>query len=133
MEAKTLEGLNLLLVEEEALIAMDIEQLCYDMGAATVTTVNSHKALSPQMLESDPVDAAILDVKLGDEWTFGFAHSLLERRIPFIFATGHTEIETFLQEFPGVTVVSKPYINEQLAEALSQTVIRSGPSLSGDR
>lgn len=133
MESKTLEGFNLLLIEKEALIAMDIEQLCYDMGAATVVTVNSSTELDPEMLDGRPVDAAIMDVKLDNEWTLDFARQLLKRRIPFIVATGHMEIETFLEEFPGVAVVSKPYVNEELAEALTQTLIRARPPLSRDR
>ena len=132
MESKTLEGFNLLLIEEEVLIAMDIEQLCYEMGAATVTIVSSLADLPHDMLDEKRVNAAIMDVKLGNEWIFGFAHRLMDRRIPFIFATGHTDIETFLHEFPGVAVVSKPYAHEELAEALTQTVTRRKPQLSGD-
>jgi CheY-like chemotaxis protein len=126
------EGLNILLVEEEALIAMDIEQLCYDLGAATVETVNSEAKPCPEALDSAGAnarmlgfDAAILDAKVGEGCTTDLARRLKEHGIPFVFATGYTSGDAIFEEFPDVPVVSKPYTADELVSAIRSVVDRA--------
>lgn len=94
-----LNGLRVLLLEDEVLIAMDVEQLCLDNGAATVKTVRDlaeTEAANPALF-----DIAIVDLRLGGQSTLGFARRLNEMDIPFIFASGYTDIEEIAQEFRG--------------------------------
>ena len=96
---KPLEGARVLLVEDEAMIAMSIEELCKEH--------------------------AILDIKLSDNWTDEFARLLQARRIPFIFATGYASSHQVFEAFGGIRIVEKPYRDSDLIDALSQAIVGS--------
>ncbi len=108
-----------MLVEEEALIAMDMEQLCYDHGAARVTSFGTLSDAAAHAA-SAPVDAAILDIRLQGQWATELGHTLAARRVPFIFATSYTDAEPIFSEFPGTAIVPKPYSDTELLQALVQ-------------
>ncbi len=73
-----LEGLRILVLEDEFLIAMDVEQLCRDHGAVDVTVARSLEEIG----EGLDVDAAIIDVLLNGVSTLDFAAGLEETGIP---------------------------------------------------
>ncbi|WP_309085108.1 response regulator [Chelativorans sp.] len=133
---RLLEGLKILLVEEEVLIAMDVEQLCYDLGAAAVATISSDAYLTSEALDTREevrtallgADAAILDAKVGGDWTLELARRLKQRRVPFVFATGYPGTEPLFAEFPDVPVIGKPYSGLELPQAVARMVAltRSG-------
>lgn len=116
---KPLSGARVLLVEDEPIIAMNIEQLCREHGAADVMTVASFEALVPDILEAGKISTAILDIRLSDQWTDDFARLLQDRRIPFIFATGYAAGHQVFEPFAGIRIVEKPYIENDLIEALA--------------
>jgi CheY-like chemotaxis protein len=117
-DAGLLDELLVLLLEDEFLIAMDVEQLCRDHGAADVliaTTLEDARAL----LASRTFDAAIVDLMLDGRSTLDFARTLQQGGIPFIFASGYSDTQELEQSFPGVALVSKPYGGTELVEALA--------------
>lgn len=116
---KPLSGARVLLVEDEPIIAMNIEQLCREHGAADVMTVASFEALVPDILEAGKISTAILDIRLSDQWTDDFARLLQDRRIPFIFATGYAAGHQVFEPFAGIRIVEKPYNENDLIEALA--------------
>lgn len=114
--AALLDGLRVLVLEDEFLIAMDVEQLCRDNGAADVT-------IARDLAEIDlggPLvfDVAIVDLMLDGVSTLGFAAHLRERGIPFVFASGYSNLEELAVGFPGVPFVQKPYSSTDLVEAV---------------
>lgn len=117
-----LAGLRLLIVEDEFLIAMDVEQLCRDHGAADVVVVGTAAELGSGPANRADFDAAILDVMVEGQPTLEFAGSLAERGIPFIFATGYSDRADVFSAFPGVRVVGKPYASDDIVEALAAAV-----------
>lgn len=79
---------NILLVEDEYFIADAMQRGLEALGVHVVGPVASvDEALA--LLDNTPVDAAILDVNLGDEGVFPVAETLTARGIRFIFATGY--------------------------------------------
>jgi CheY-like chemotaxis protein len=128
--ARTLEGLQILLLEDEALIALDVEQLCREHGAAQVRVARTLDAAATAF--SIGFDAAILDLMLGSQPTTDLAKQLVERGIPFIFATGHVAQDTLLAPFAGVPVVGKPYFGAGLIDALAQAIRSKRGSHDGD-
>jgi CheY-like chemotaxis protein len=110
-----LEGLRILVLEDEFLIAMDVEQLCRDHGAAEVKIAGRLEEVG----ESAEVDAAIIDVLLGGVPTFDFAARLQDAGTPFVFASGYTDDEEVAKRFPGVPMVGKPYSGNDLVEAVA--------------
>jgi CheY-like chemotaxis protein len=115
-----LDGLRVLVLEDEFLIAMDVEQLCRDNGAADVTIV---RELAEIDLDGPlAFDVAIVDLMLGGASTLGFAGRLRDRGIPFIFASGYSNQEDITADFPGTVLVPKPYSGADLVEAVAAAV-----------
>lgn len=112
-----LSGLHILVLEDEFLIAMDVEQLCRDHGASEVTIVQTLEGTSKIDLEK--IDAAVIDVMLAGVPTLDFASALKERGLPFVFASGYTDFKNISTGFPGVALVGKPYAGEDLIHALA--------------
>lgn len=79
---------RVLVVDDEALIAMMLCDLLSEFGHQTVGPAYS-EGQALELIASTEIDAAILDVTLGDHDCFGVATVLGERGIPFAFATGH--------------------------------------------
>lgn len=122
MDNQLLRGLSVLVVEDEFLIAMDVEQVCRDSGAVDVRVIGQREALTAAALDA-PTDVVILDVKLGGEHTLEFARLLASRGIPFIFATGYGDLGALRDEFPGVAVVGKPYATAAMVDALAAATL----------
>lgn len=124
--SKPLAGLQILVLEDEFLIALDVEQLCYDNGAAQVgilSRVGQHEL--PQC------DLAILDLKLGGTSTIPLAEKLQERGTPFLFVSGYGDQAAISERFPGVTLIAKPYLADDLLAAIAQAA--NGKDASLDR
>ncbi|MDP3898289.1 MAG: response regulator [Mesorhizobium sp.] len=124
LDAKLLEGVRVLILEDEFLIAMDVEQLCRDYGAADVQIRRSLEELGPDPLASIGFDVAVVDMRLGGTSTLDFARGLFEAGIPFVFATGYADLDEFATSFPGVEVVGKPYLGTDLVGALGTALAR---------
>lgn len=106
-----------LLVEDNAIIAMDCEDMLRELGAETVEICSTVKqALT--YLSNNSVDFAMLDVNLGSETSDPIATQLSEQGTPFLFATGHEDIPEVASPFAKATVIQKPYTAHTIAEAL---------------
>lgn len=119
-----LDGMRVLVLEDEFLIALDVEQLCREHGAADVVIVNNLDALAPDPFTAEPFHAAILDVMLAGRRTTDFASQLVERAVPFVFATGYSDSEDMFEGFEGIPVVGKPYSGRDLLDALTGAIGR---------
>lgn len=111
-------GMQVLVVEDEALVALMLEDTLADLGCVVAGSANSvAQALS--RIEGGPaIDAAILDVHLGGETVFPVADALASRKVPFVFSTGFgpADLDT---RYPNSRLLAKPYPAEALAAALS--------------
>lgn len=91
----TMEGARLLIVEDEPLIAADMEAMLAEMGHAVVGIAhNGHDALA--LAQQELPDLALLDIRLhGAPDGVHVAQELASRmRIPFLFVTSHTDDAT---------------------------------------
>ncbi len=131
MPSLPLQGLRLLLLEDEILIAMDVEQLCRDNGAEDVVTIRDLAQIEPDGL-AGRFDAAIVDLMLGGESTLDFAKRLVEQNLPFVIASGYSFSEEIKSELVGIAVVEKPYLGTDLVEALAAACGRSSPLQAAD-
>lgn len=120
---KPLKDLRILVMEDEYLIAMDVEQICHDHGAEDVVILRTLKELGDRTIVERDISVAVVDVMLGGESTVEFAKSLRESRIPFVFATGYAENEHLFEAFPGIRVVGKPYSGPTLITAIMEAMI----------
>lgn len=115
--ADPLVGRSVLVVEDQLIIALDLEMLLREQGAEDVQLCGSaDEAL--KCLASDPPDVAILDVNLGSSTSFPVASELQRLGVPFIFATGYGNEVEFPRELRSVPLVGKPYCIDTMREAL---------------
>ena len=113
MSTPPLEGLRLLIVEDELLIALDIESTLSDAGALTACARTVAQALA--LVETTPVDGAVLDYRLETETSAPIADRLTELGVPFLFHCSGSEPS---EGYPQVRIVSKPTQPQQLVEAV---------------
>lgn len=78
---------RVLLVEDNALIALDLEDTLLDAGFEVVGPVQSLEKAMDRAGES--FDAAVLDIGLNDQHVFPVADILCERGVPFMFLSGY--------------------------------------------
>jgi CheY-like chemotaxis protein len=119
MRSDTVLGLRLLVVEDEAMVAMLVEDMLTDLGCVVAAVAGSVAAAIAVAGRCDAVfDGALLDVNLGGEMVFPVADTLAARGVPFLFATGYGRagIEA---RFVSAPVISKPFGFDSLRTALS--------------
>ena len=116
MAGRVLEGLQVLVVEDEAMIAMLIEDFLGELGAIPVKVAAAMDDAA-SCISSLNFDLAILDVNLRGQVTYPLADMLIERGIPFVFATGYGAAG-LPPKFRTVPILQKPFLPEHLAATL---------------
>ncbi len=117
-----LNGVRLLLVEDEAMVAMMVEDLLADLGCVVVDVAGTlSRGLALASDAGLPIDGAILDVNLGGEKVYPVAEALAARGIPFIFATGYG-IAGISETFSHVPALAKPYEQRALERMLTSAL-----------
>ncbi|WP_421997747.1 HWE histidine kinase domain-containing protein [Reyranella sp.] len=109
---------DVLVVEDNMIIALDTEGMIRGLGVASVRVASSRMAALSLVQERRP-DFAFLDVNLGAETSFEVAEELLRRGVPFAFTSGYGEQAAFPPEMSGIPRVTKPYTSESLREHLA--------------
>lgn len=116
-----LQDKSILIVEDQLLIAMDVEQALAERGISKIRTVSSvYEAL--QAIRASQPDFALLDFNLGDETSTEVARTLQDARIPFLFATGYADHSMIPAEFRHIPVVRKPYAPETLMREMEKLI-----------
>jgi DNA-binding response OmpR family regulator len=109
-------GKRILVVEDEYFLADEVRRKLVDLGAIVIGPV-AHVEDALDLIEANAVDAAILDVHLGDEFVFPVAERLDELDVSFVFATGYDP--SFIpREFTGFSLCEKPTELGKIANAL---------------
>jgi CheY-like chemotaxis protein len=116
---KRLAGKRVLVVEDEAIIAMMAEDMLVAMGATVVgpaATLPEAMALA----RAAEIDVALLDVNLRGDRIDPLAAMLQAMQIPVVLATGYGRVKADLP--PEAPVIEKPYTQDRLGAALSAVV-----------
>jgi CheY-like chemotaxis protein len=112
--------LRVLVVEDEMLVAMNIEDMLLDLGHE-VAGLASRLAPGLALAADAEIDAAVLDVNLAGERSFAIADLLAGRGIPFLFATGYG-LGGIEERYRSRVVLQKPFRLNDLAVALEAAV-----------
>ena len=113
-------GRRVLIVEDEALLAMELEFALLDEGAEVVGPALSLDAALRLIEAGPPIDCALLDVDLGGRDVYPAAHLLARRGIPIVFHTGHGSPHDLARLFPGSETVLKPSRTATLIDRLAR-------------
>ena len=120
--ADKLAGLRVLVVEDEALVSFQIEDILEELGcvlAGSAARVGEALALAG----GPGVEAAILDVNLAGEEAYPVAEALDRASVPFGFATGYgARIKAPWNSRP---LVQKPYVTADIRDLLLRIVDRA--------
>ncbi|MGF1629464.1 MAG: response regulator [Kiloniellaceae bacterium] len=117
-------GLRLLIVEDNMILALDVEDMLMRNGAAQVQVVSSCEEALEQ-LDTTAFDAALLDLNLTRGDSLPVAMRLRERGIPFAFTTGYGERAIIPPPFATVPVIGKPYSESYLLARLAELLDRA--------
>lgn len=109
--------LEVLIVEDESIVAMMIEDLIVDMGHEVVGTAGRLEQ-AQKLAEELPLDFAIVDVNLNGQHTYPVAEKLKARGVPFVFATGYGA-QGLKDEWKHSAVLQKPFQPEELTRAIN--------------
>jgi DNA-binding NtrC family response regulator len=117
-----LDGLKVLIVEDEFLILLSLEKMLDELGCEVVASAHRvAKALA--MLDTVGAAAAVLDVNVAGEPVYPVAEALAARGIPLVFTTGYGDsgIAPPWKDWP---IVQKPFSQDQLERALKAALVR---------
>jgi DNA-binding LytR/AlgR family response regulator len=108
---------DVLIVEDDPIIALDFEDTILGFGVKSARTAGSvAKALD--LIADRAPDFALLDVGLVREKSFAIAQRLDELKIPFVFVTGYGADVRLPPEFCNVPRLTKPYSSDALRALL---------------
>lgn len=99
-------GKRILVAEDEYFIAKDVVDELEAAGAEVVGPVAT-TAAALSFVAGSRLDGAILDINLRDGLVYPVADALLERGVPFVFATGFGAA-MIPERFAGIALCEKP-------------------------
>lgn len=123
MTLEALQGVRILVVEDEVMIALMIEGLLIGYGCTVVGPI-ARLAPAQEAARGGGFDCAILDVNLKGERVHPVADILAERGIPFAFITGYGDAGNGAR-FDGRPVLHKPFKHQEL-QALLTSLVAAG-------
>lgn len=124
MSDSLLTGKRCFVLDDEFLIALDIQQILERAGAVA-SVASAAEAIA--LLGREPkFDVAVLDVKLGDPQrnSLDVAALLQTQGTPFVFLTGVRVDDVHAKIFPNAPVIEKPYDAAGLLRAVQHALVQ---------
>lgn len=108
-----------LAVEDNVLIALDVEDILMGLGAERVV-VASNVAEALRLIDLEIPSFALLDINLGHEMSWPIATRLRSLGVQHVFATGYGDGLDPPAEHRLTTVITKPYTSASIAQAIGK-------------
>jgi DNA-binding response OmpR family regulator len=127
VDPQNLHGLRVLLVEDDYFIATDLALALTEQGVIISGPASSVQQGLLLIDQSEPLDAAILDLNLGTEQSYPLAKELSLRRVPYLFLTGYgrASVDPSHRDVP---LLEKPVNLANLIRALA-AILKPDPSV----
>jgi len=106
-DKQSLAGKRVIIIEDEPLVAMDLESCLAAAGCEVVGSAGTVRDAKTLCAEA-ACDAALIDVNIAGQPVDELAATLTKRNIPFAFVTGYGR-EALPQGFRDALVVGKPF------------------------
>jgi DNA-binding response OmpR family regulator len=116
-QGKNTRPITVLLVEDNPMIAMDIEDILHEHGIEKVRLATTLEDADHHL--TDAIDLAVLDFTLGSETTENLALRMQTLGIPFVFVSGFAEKLSMQQALKDTPIVVKPFQPEDLMAAVN--------------
>lgn len=110
-------ALRILVVEDEMMIALDIEDSLLALGHEVVGPA-SRVANAMRLVETETFDLALLDINVAGEEIYPVAQALKARGIPFVFLSGYG-VRGLREDWAGSPMLAKPFAPEGLKATVS--------------
>lgn len=123
VDRNSLAGRSILLVEDELLVALLVEDLLKDAGAAIVGPAPRVAAALDMIATAGRIDMALLDVNLAGEWIWPVAGDLRARGIPYVLLTGYGP-GSVPAEHVDAGVLTKPVSEADLLRKIAEVMDR---------
>jgi DNA-binding NtrC family response regulator len=107
MTGQALAGSRVLIVEDDAALALDLVASLGDAGADIAGPMTDLDE-AQRLVDGGGCDAVVLDLRVGNHNATSFAHVLLRRRIPFLIYTGYPDSAYLNLDWQGCGILSKP-------------------------
>jgi CheY-like chemotaxis protein len=119
--------LKVLVVEDEAVVAMLLEDMLDELGHEVAASAGRFEQ-AMNAISSQDFDLAILDVNLNGVMTYPLAERLKEKGVSVVFATGYGA-DGLREDWRSTAVVQKPFHVRDLSRAIAQA--RGGAAGAG--
>lgn len=130
--SEALVGCGVLVVEDEWIVAVELDNELTDMGCRVIGPVSSvSEAIA--ILADQPVDVALVDIELGEDTGYPIARASQARNVPVVFLTGYSAT-ALAPEFCHFRCLEKPVGARALALALTAALanVSIGPVAGSD-
>ncbi len=114
--------LLILILEDEALIALNLQDELQDAGHEVAGPFTACSAALDWLRTATP-DIAILDATLNDGSCHSVAAELSRRGVPFLIYSGHQDDQQLLAEFRHITWIEKPVPPAVLVQECQQLLV----------
>lgn len=118
-----LNGLKILVVEDEVLVAMDLAHMIRRLGGDVLGPVGTVRGAT-EVMEQTEIDGAVMDLGLGRESGSGVAERLLANGVPILLTTGYGD-QALPDALAHVPRLSKPYSMTDFQRLAAEHFLRS--------
>ena len=120
------DSLNILLVEDDALVMKTTQAILERLGFSVLTTDSPHDAIAVCSAGHDPIDLVMTDMIMPEMNGMALRDKLLSLRpdIKVLFTSGHP-YEVVTQEFalkPGEHFIQKPFSLKTLSDKINEVM-----------
>ncbi|MDR6113310.1 MULTISPECIES: response regulator [unclassified Sphingomonas] len=121
MADRTLRHCRILVVEDEYMLADELQMELADADAIVLGPVSTVKEAIDLIASEAEIDGSILDVNLGGEFVFPVADRLAERGVPFLFTTGY-DGSIIPARFADIDRCEKPINMRRITKAIGRVI-----------
>ncbi len=115
---KPLEGLAILILEDELLAALELADIVRALGANVIGPAGTLRE-AEQCAKQSALDGAILDVKIDHKTSLQLAADLIDSGVPVVLATGY-EADMLPENFAETPRLMKPYSSKAVRAAATR-------------
>lgn len=117
---EALPGKRVLVVEDNPVLAFDIDAMLSDLGAEVVgPALDLDTGL--QLAREQPIDGAVLDIDLGGRFVWPLAAELQHHSVPFVFVSAECGGE-LPRQFAAAACLAKPASGVAIASSIASAI-----------